>query len=242
MKIAKKNGYKDYTSNVNIDIMQFEDIAIHIRPSDGYINATYLCALGRRQVHDYVRLQSTKTFLQLLSTQLGIGIEFLTESTKGGKAKTWVHPQVATHLASWISPAFHVHVTQWIERAKSLDAGIKVEYEEELAKLEPETRFLQERHIRDNLASKLDAAVEVPCRHGVVDIVSTDAIIEIKHASKYLHALGQVLGYSESFPDKTARVHLFGSAHELTTEFIRKVESLYDNHRVVLTYELVGDD
>jgi len=36
------------------------------------------------------------------------------ESKKGKNGGTWVHPQVATHLAQWISPEFAVQVNKWV--------------------------------------------------------------------------------------------------------------------------------
>lgn len=52
---------------------------------------------------------------------------------------------------------------------------------------------------------------EVKTPHGPADIVSHVEVIEVKHVSKYLHALGQAIGYSLAFPDKKTRLHLFGT-------------------------------
>lgn len=60
---------------------------------------------------------STEAFLVALSADIGIPISELAQSFKGGDPKfqgTWVHPQVAIHLAQWLSPKFAVKVSQWV--------------------------------------------------------------------------------------------------------------------------------
>ena len=52
-----------------------------------------------------------------LSAEVGIPTSELIQSMKGGDIRfqgTWVHPQVAIHLAQWLSPKFAVQVTQWV--------------------------------------------------------------------------------------------------------------------------------
>ncbi|MBC6414152.1 MAG: KilA-N domain-containing protein [Chromatiales bacterium] len=88
------------------------------RPKDGYINATALCKAAGKSFYDYVRLNSTKDFLQELSTETGIPVSALYQTLKGGNQPelqgTWVHPDVATHLAQWLSPKFAVQVSKWV--------------------------------------------------------------------------------------------------------------------------------
>ena len=88
------------------------------RPKDGYINATRLCRQARKLVGDYLRMKSTKAFLNELSTVMGIPITGLVQIIRGGNDKlrqgTWVHPKVAIHLGQWLSPAFAVQVSDWV--------------------------------------------------------------------------------------------------------------------------------
>lgn len=99
------------------------------RPSDGYINATAMCKAAGKKWNDYRRLQTTTEFLQELSKQLSILVDpvagipateqfqALIISIQGGTPEsqgTWVHPQIAIHLAQWLSPAFAVQVSQWV--------------------------------------------------------------------------------------------------------------------------------
>ncbi|WP_426041487.1 KilA-N domain-containing protein [Brevundimonas sp. TWP2-3-4b1] len=87
------------------------------RAKDGYINATAMCQAAGREFKHYRENRSTKDFLDALATEVGIPTTVLVQSLSGGVATlqgTWVHPQVAIHLAQWASPRFAVLVSQWV--------------------------------------------------------------------------------------------------------------------------------
>ena len=88
------------------------------RPRDGYVNATRLCKTAGKRFGTYYQNQQTKDFIGALSTDVGIPTSGLVQIIKGGNEKlaqgTWVHPQVAIHLAQWLSPEFSVQVTKWV--------------------------------------------------------------------------------------------------------------------------------
>ena len=68
-------------------------------------------------IADYLRLESTKAFLEALSLDMGIPISKLIEVRRGKPAElqgTWGHPQVAIHCGQWCSPTFAVLVTNWV--------------------------------------------------------------------------------------------------------------------------------
>ncbi len=87
------------------------------RAKDGYINATAMCKAANRPWSRYWEVKTSKEFADVLSADLGIPISELIQSVSGGIPElqgTWVHPQVAIHLAQWLSPQFAVQVTQWV--------------------------------------------------------------------------------------------------------------------------------
>lgn len=87
------------------------------RSGDGYVNATALCAAAGRLFGHYNDNDGTKAFIAELSADIGKPISELVQIVKGGNPAlqgTWVHPQVAIHLAQWLSPKFAVQVTQWV--------------------------------------------------------------------------------------------------------------------------------
>ncbi|RXD01721.1 KilA-N domain-containing protein [Sphingomonas sp. UV9] len=96
---------------------QLEAEVIHQRVKDGYVNATAMCKAGGKLFNDFSRLRTTPLFLNALQGSTGIPVDLLVVTVMGGVNEmrgTWVHPQVAIHLAQWISPEFAVKVTQWI--------------------------------------------------------------------------------------------------------------------------------
>lgn len=87
------------------------------RATDGYINATAMCRAAGKMWGHYRENSSTKAFLVALEADIGIPISGLAQSMKGGDPRlqgTWVHPQVAVHLAQWLSPEFAVQVSKWV--------------------------------------------------------------------------------------------------------------------------------
>jgi phage anti-repressor protein len=73
----------------------------------------------------------------------------------------------------------------------------------------PITSTSREKAIADSLAMALNGVREVVVEHGRVDIVTNDEIIEVKTASKWKHALGQLLAYTTTYPQHRLRMHLF---------------------------------
>jgi hypothetical protein len=91
------------------------------RYKDGYINLTAMAQAEGKLIGDYLRLDSTKAFLEALSADMGIPIsatDGLVQVRKGGSDRsgqgTWGHPQVAIHCGQWCSAAFAVLVTRWV--------------------------------------------------------------------------------------------------------------------------------
>ena len=96
---------------------EIEKEIVYQRVKDGYINATAMCKAGNKLFNDYSQLKTTPLFLQSLSRSTGIPVDLLVSSIMTGPNElrgTWVHPQVAIHLAAWISPEFAVQITKWV--------------------------------------------------------------------------------------------------------------------------------
>lgn len=103
------------------------------RAKDGYINATAMCKASGKLFGDYARSKVTASFLAELSGSMGIPIDQLVSTISTGPNDhrgTWVHPQVAIHLAQWASPRFAVMVSQWVvdwmSGGGNVEAGWKI--------------------------------------------------------------------------------------------------------------------
>ena len=91
---------------------------IEQRPVDGYIDATAMCKRAGKLFGHYRENATTKSFLEELSSDIGIPIPELIQTVRGfsdpKSQGTWVHPQVAINLAQWLSPKFAVQVNKWV--------------------------------------------------------------------------------------------------------------------------------
>ena len=86
----------------------------HTEKTTTCIAASTFITIHSCGVHTYI---IPNAFLDELSSVMQIRITDLVHSIQGGDPRgqgTWVHPQVAIHLAQWLSPAFSVQVTQWV--------------------------------------------------------------------------------------------------------------------------------
>ena len=104
---------------ISLPLVQYEieQEVIHQRVKDGYINATAMCKAAGKEWSNYNKATSTNEFLEALEADLQIGRSGLVQSIKGGVPElqgTWIHPQVAIHLAQWLSPIFAVRVSKWV--------------------------------------------------------------------------------------------------------------------------------
>lgn len=94
-----------------------EGSLIQQRAADGYINATAMCNAAGKKISHYFEVRATKEFLTELALDTRMPLEQLVQILKGGNPAyqgTWVHPQVAIHLAQWLSPKFAVQVAKWV--------------------------------------------------------------------------------------------------------------------------------
>lgn len=100
----------------------FGKTKIRQREVDGYLDATAMCKATGKRWADYIRVTPTLQFLAALSSDVGRPTSDLVQvqkgnpggSKRGGGQGTWVHPQVAVHLAQWASPEFAVMVSRWV--------------------------------------------------------------------------------------------------------------------------------
>lgn len=95
----------------------YQGSLIQQRAEDGYINATAMCKAAGKSWGHYAENAGTKAFLAALQGSIGNPMDPVVESIAAGPNEgrgTWVHPQVAIHLAQWLSPEFAVKVSQWV--------------------------------------------------------------------------------------------------------------------------------
>jgi hypothetical protein len=98
---------------------QLEGITIQQRKADGYFDATAMCRAVGKDFYEYRRAKPTVEFLAELGSVTGLSRFGLIKVIRGGPPYlqgTWIHPDVAVHLAQWCSPKFAVAVAQWVRQ------------------------------------------------------------------------------------------------------------------------------
>jgi hypothetical protein len=179
-----------------------------------FINATDLTKasdIKNKVWSHYIENKGKKLFLEKLSRAVGIPRKLLVQSITRNcpERGTWVHPKVAINFAEWISHDFAIKVTDWVLEWAKEEANYK-KLMHELANLQANYSDQREREIQLKLKEKLGAVDEVKTESGRIDLLTEDAVIEIKDISNWKHALGQVLAYSIHYPDHKRVVYLFG--------------------------------
>jgi hypothetical protein len=97
---------------------EVDGLQVSQRIEDGYINLTQMAHANNKDLHDYLRLKTTKAFIKELSLETGIHGSKIIQVRKGRGNRvqqgTWGHPQVAIHCGQWCSARFAVLVSGWV--------------------------------------------------------------------------------------------------------------------------------
>jgi hypothetical protein len=101
-------------NNNSIVAIQFNDVKILTRESDGWVNLTEMCKVYDARLDNWMRLKSSKTEMASIVNSLRLN-SLTTEvessnpysaiiETKGGrKGGTWGHPLLAVRIARWVN-------------------------------------------------------------------------------------------------------------------------------------------
>ena len=91
---------------------------------DGFLNATAMCKVGKKEFKHWNSLISTKKIIKSLGDMLKVPSSQLIDVKKGCTSKyqqgSWIHPLLGTNLAQWISIEFSIKVSKWIEEWKNI--------------------------------------------------------------------------------------------------------------------------
>jgi hypothetical protein len=202
---------------------------------DGYIYATELCKRAGKKLERWKNTKQTKNIVQLVSDETQLSPTVLIEVRKGGNNKgkiqgTWVNRKIAIHLAMWCSDYFVYQVSNWIDEWISFDKSNHTIFLDEIYNLKPNDDVAinrKETEIQLKLQQLLGGDIEVETDVGFIDLLTNNEVIEIKTATAWKHAVGQVLMYSLNYPSYKKRIHLF-DIENVDIEMIKRKCELYD--------------
>lgn len=75
-------------------------------------------------------------------------------------------------------------------------------------------RKQKEASVRDALAAAEGGETEITVSSGLIDVLTSSEVIEVKVFNNWKHAIGQARIYYYDYPTKTRRIHLFAEAHQ----------------------------
>jgi hypothetical protein len=94
---------------------------------------------------------------------------------------------------------------------------------------------LTEKQVQSRLAKSLGTVQrEVQTLTGKIDILTAKELIEVKSVNSWKCAVGQVLIYSQSYPDRQKRIHLFGEA---SPDFLSLIRGCCAGFDIEVTWE-----
>ena len=190
-----------------IQTHEFNGFDISQRETDGYFNATAMCQANGKQWNDYWRLGSTSAYVAELSAFTGIPVNDLVSSKQGQSVNgggTWVHPDIAIHLAQWCSPKFAVQVSKWVRElltkgAVAIDQGAPDEFEI----LVQAVNRLQEVRAAQRITDQRVAVVEATANDAVR--IARAAMDKGENNHGYITILGYCRLTGRSLPETVAQ-------------------------------------
>lgn len=160
-----------------------------------YVSLTALAEKSGRRLSKWVELDSTKDFLKSFRSDCGTPPIV----TKRGRSPVELLSQESLSLSdiisgnipagTWAHPVVGQEFCRWL--SKSSPSQI-----EDL--------------IQAELYKEVGGSREVECPVGLIDIVTSREIVEVKIAKSWKAAMGQILAYSVFFPEHQPVVALFG--------------------------------
>jgi len=137
MSLSTKPKYEVFAVN-NIEITV--DVSLLLKSEELYFNATDIAKQFGKLPADFLRLQSTKEYIEEIINDSGNGIshnENLIRITQGGKYQgTWLHQELAYEFAGWLSATFRRNLHKWV------NSRLKEEHQRQQHRLELRTGFL----------------------------------------------------------------------------------------------------
>jgi hypothetical protein len=202
--------------------------------SNGYINATKLCADGGKRFDNWLRNNGSKELIDLFEKSINEhNLSKLTYELKNGfKCNningTYVHPDLIPNIACWVSAAFAYKVSCILKNWKKLCPENEFRYWNEMGLSFQETKDNDKNQgkediIRNKISNEENGTIEVETPVGYIDILTDTKIIEVKCHNLWKHALGQVQCYGFYYPEKEQWIYLFDCNNDIDKDTITKI-------------------
>jgi hypothetical protein len=209
---------------------KYGDFDVIMDMSNGYINATKLCASGNKQLKHWSENSSSKNMITYFEGMMNIQTKLIIIITGGQIPEitgTYVHQLLIPHIACWVSPLFAYNISIILREWKLLSPENEFRYWNEMGTAFAKTKLTdtvegKEAIIRDQTAVEENGVTEIKTPVGLIDVLTSSKIIEIKIGYNWKHALGQVKCYGFYYPDKEKWIYLF-ECNDIDKDVIDKI-------------------
>ncbi len=143
------------------------------------------------------KLESGQDFIDSVAKKLNVNIRHIYKTTRGRGGATYARSEIAEAYQSYLS--------------KNISPKYQIE-----------------KDVKNALVKKLqkiygiEVKTEIAIETGFLDILTPKEIIEVKNSKDWKSAVGQILIYGLSFPDRKKCIHLFDKKHIERIEIIKK--------------------
>lgn len=187
---------------------EYNGKVIAIRETDGFVDATALCAAGEREFTQWHMLESTVEVIETLQDEVKRNVIEAIVDEIG--LQVWIHPRLATCVAYWIDPLLSMKLSGWLDLWRAKKA------------------------VQKRLQQELGGSIEEETPVGFIDLLTDDEIVEIEEISMWKESMGELLCYAKFHPTKRKRLHLFNSSTCNQKDIIERICCKYD---ITVTYE-----
>ncbi len=151
---------------------------------------------GKREPRHW-KTEAGKEFIDSVAKKLNVSVKCVYKTTRGRSGATYAHSEIAE--------AYHLYLHKKVSPNQQIEKKVKNALVTHLQKL-----------------YGTEVKTEIAIETGFLDILTPKEIIEVKSYRNWKGALGQILVYGLSFPDRKKRIHLFGNKNRQSVKVIEK--------------------
>jgi len=163
---------------------------------------------GKREPRRW-KEEAGQEFIDSVSKNLNVPVVNIYKTTRGRGGATYAHSEIAE--------AYQLYLRKKVSPKRQIEKDI---------------RNALVTHLQKIYGAEIET--EVAVETGFLDILTPKEIIEVKNSRNWKAALGQILVYGLSFPDRKKRIHLFNNENR---ESIKIIEKTCKKFEVVVSWE-----
>lgn len=209
--LSESENIKIKKINDEYSYVKYGSYKLLVMNQNQYINATKMCREWDKEFRHWKENNMSKELIKELALSIKTKEKnlILIPNVDNKIRGSYVHPLLITHIACWCGPNFAIKIGIWIEEWKKYSFQNELAYWDGINEIKPSSNFDREKQIQKVLHKKLGGEIEAKTTYGKIDLLTEKSVIEIKTYNDWKCAIGQLIAYSEYYPDKEKIMYLF---------------------------------